>query len=389
MDVTVDGTCAGEFEPLRDLLARNLADGTDAGAAVAIVRDGELVADIWGGEARPGVPWERDTLVQVWSISKTMAALTVLTLASRGQIDLDAPAAEYWSAFGVEGKGEIPVRHLLGHTSGLPGWSVPVSVDDLIDLEHTEALLAADAPWYEPGSAPAYQLINHGHLLDGVVRGATGRPLAEIFHEEIAGPLTAGPGGESGGDFFLGVPSERLGDVADLIAPTSSSIDFAALPPDAFILRTVANPLLTADVCNSEAWRRDNAVAGAGGHANARGVARIQAAISHHGEVGGVRLVDEATVARIFEIQSEGVDLVLGVPIAYGMGYSVPTPSAPAIPQGRVCWWTGYGGSIVVNDLDRRTTVAFTPNKLHDHMVSSPRTDEYVRTAFACLENTR
>ncbi|MGA8256953.1 MAG: serine hydrolase domain-containing protein [Nocardioides sp.] len=373
----VDGDCTDAFAPLRDLLARNLDDGTDLGAAVAVVADGELVADLWGGEARPGVAWERDTIVQVWSVTKTMASLTVLMLAARGDIDLDAPASQYWPGFGVEGKDAVLVRHLLGHTSGVPGWSVPISVDDLIDLEHTEALLAAETPWYPPGSAPAYQLLNHGHLLDAVVRGAVGRPLADVFHDEIAGPL--------GGGFYLGVPDDRLDTVADLVAPPSSSIDFAALPPDAFILRMIANPLLTADVCNGVAWR-GSAVGAAGGHGNARGVARIQAAVSHGGSFGGVRVLDEVTVDRIFEVQADGVDLVLGVPLTFGAGYGLPTPSAPAVPTGRVCWWTGYGGAIVVNDLDRRVTVAFTPNKLHDHMVGSPRTDEYVRTAFACLE---
>lgn len=107
--------------------------------------------------------------------------------------------------------------------------------------------------------------------------------------------------------------------------------------------------------------------------------------MSHGGEVGGVRLLSEAAVDRIWEVQSSGTDLVLDVPLTFGLGYGLSTPAAPALPSGRMCWWTGYGGAIVVNDAETRTTFAYAPNKLVNHLVSSPRTDAYVRTAFDCL----
>lgn len=378
MAAVVEGACTDAFEPLRELLAANLGSGADVGAAVAVVHDGELVADLWGGEARPGVPWTADTLVQVWSVTKTMCALTVLLLADRGEVDLDAPVAAYWPAFGAHGKDRVLVRHVLGHASGVPGWSRPVSVEELLDVELTSGWLAEEDPWYEPGSASAYQLLDHGHLLDGVVRGATGRSLAEVFRDEVAGPL--------GADFHLGVPADRLDDCADLLSPPASSVDYAAMPPDHFLLRTVANPFLTMPVCNSEPWRRGE-LGAAGGHGNARSVARAQAVVSHGGELDGVRLLSAATVDRVLEVQADGTDLLLSVPLTWALGYALPGPSAPAIPtEGRVCWWTGYGGAIVVNDLDRRATIAYTPNQLAEHMVSSPRTDAYVTTALECLE---
>ncbi len=374
----VDGTCTDAFSPLRDLLETNLTNGEDAGASVAVVHDGELVADLWGGEARPGVAWTRDTITQVWSVTKAMAALALLTQVDAGLIDLDAPVAEYWPEFGAHGKDGVLVRQLLGHTSGLPGWTPPVTVEDICDLEKSEAILADQEPWYEPGSAPAYQLVCHGHLLDGVVRGATGRTVAEILHTDIMGPL--------GGGFRLGVPTYELDLCADLINPPPSNIDFAALGMDHFLVRAIVNPLLApVEVCNTAPWRQ-SAVGGAGGHGNARGIAQAQALISHGGEYGGVRLLSPETIARIFEVQSEGTDLLLGVPMRFGMGFALPPmAAAPAIPEGRVCWWTGYGGAIVVNDLDTRTTIAYAENKLADHMVSSPRTDGYVRTAFECV----
>jgi CubicO group peptidase (beta-lactamase class C family) len=374
----VDGTCADAFKPLHDVLERNLADGTDLGASVAVVHDGDLVVDLWGGEARPGQPWEHDTIVQVWSVTKAMVGLAALVLADRGVLDLDAPVAEYWPEFAAQGKGQVRVREVLGHRSGVPGWTRTVTVEDILDLELAEALLAEQEPWYEPGSAPAYQLINHGHLLDAIVRRAAGRPLADVLREDIVEPL--------GGGFHLGVPDDALGDCADLVPPPASGIDYSKLPPDNFLIRAGSNPLLTTGVCNSDTWRR-GAVGGMGGHGNARAVAKVQAAVSHGGTVGGVDLLSPATIERIFEVQSDGTDLMLMVPLQFGIGFALPGGSSPAVPTGRVCWWTGYGGSIVVNDLDRRTTMAYTPNRMDNHYVASARTDEYVRTAFACLED--
>ena len=373
--MTVSGTCAPSFEPLRDLLAGNLADGTDAGASVAVIQDGELVADLWGGEARPGEPWEEDTVVQVWSVGKTMAALTTLVLADRGELDLDAPVSTYWKEFRRD---DVLVRHLLSHTSGYAGWTQPLDVAGLLDLETSERMLAEQEPWWEPGTASGYHMIGYGHLLDGLVRGATGIPLADQFRTLVAEPL--------GADFHLGVPESELARCADLRPPTESSLDLAALPEGNFLVPTIVNPILdVGNLCNTAEWRQVS-VAGANGHGNARGIARAQSVVSHGGEVGGVRLLSPEMVDRIFEVQADGPDLVLFVPLTWGIGYGLPNAvSAPAVPEGRVCWWTGWGGSIVVNDLDRRVTVAYAMNRMVDHFTSSGRTDAYVRTAFGCL----
>lgn len=372
----VDGTCREGFAPLRDLLAGNLADGTDVGASVAVVHEGELVVDLWGGEARPGEPWREDTVVMTWSVTKPMSSLAVLVLAARGVVDLDAPVADYWPEFAAHGKEGVLVRHLLSHTSGVPGWSRPVTVDDLLDLERSGDWLAEEAPWCAPGGPSAYQIVDHGHLLDGLVRRVAGRPLAEVFRDEVAGPYAA--------DFMIGVPVDQQHRCADLVPPPPSNVDYAQLPPGNFLVRTMANPLLLPDACNSAAWR-SGVVGSVGGHGNARGVAQVQAAVSHGGEYGGRRLLDESTIDRIFDVQANGVDQVLLQPATFGIGYGLPGPAAPAVPEGRTCWWTGWGGAIVVNDLETRTTVAYTPNKMASHLVASPRTDAYLQTAFACV----
>lgn len=371
----VQGTCDPAFEPLRDLLARNLADGTDLGASLAVVRDGELVVDLWGGEARPGEPWQEDTVVQVWSVTKTMAALTALVLADRALLDLDAPVASYWEGFKDD---RVLVRHLLSHTSGHSGWTEQLSLEGLYDLEAANRLLAEQDPWFEPGSASGYNMVSYGHLVDGLVRAVTGKPLADVFRDEVAGPL--------GADFHLGVDPGVLPRCADLVPPRGGSIDFSALPEGNLLVPTLVNPMLDPAAWNTPEWRGVS-LAGVNGHGNARGIARAQSVVSHGGEVGGVRLLSDATIDRIFEVQAEGPDLVLMAPLRWGIGYALPSPAVSSVPGGRVCWWTGYGGAIVVNDLDRRITFAYAENRMEGaHMVSSPRTDGYVRTAFECVE---
>ncbi|UDY24905.1 serine hydrolase domain-containing protein [Nocardioides sp. Kera G14] len=378
----VEGFAHPSFEPLRELLQSRLDAGDDAGASLAVIRDGETLADLWGGTARPGMPWQEDTITQVWSITKTMAALTVLVLADRGVIDLEAPASTYWKALADGPSGDrVLVRHLLAHTSGLPGWTDPLDVEGLLDLERSEAMLAAQEPWWEPGTASGYCMISYGHLLDAVVRGATGRPLSEVFREEIAVPL--------GADFHLGVPADALERCADLIAPTER-LDLPPLAEDNQLIRTLTNPLLdVGGFCNSAPWRQVS-VAGANGHGNARSIARIQSVISHGGEVDGVRLLSPAMIDRLLQPEASGLDLVIPAELTWGLGYAlIPPVAAPDLPAAeRRCWWTGYGGAIVINDLDRRTTIAYAMNKLGAHLISSPRTDDYVLTAYRCLEET-
>jgi len=343
-----------------------------------VVHDGELVADLWGGQARPGVPWVEDTLVMTWSVSKPMASLTTLVLVDRGELDLDAPVASYWPEFRRD---DVLVRHLLSHTSGYAGWTEPLDVPGLLDLERSERMLAEQQPWWEPGTASGYHMICYGHLLDGLVRAATGVPLAEQFRALVAEPL--------GADFHLGVPESALDRCADLIAPTDAGIDYSALPEGNLLIPTVVNPLLDVESgCNRAEFRRVS-VAGINGHGNARSVARAQSVVSHGGEIRGVRLLSQDTVDQIFDVQADGPDKVLMVPLRWGVGYGLPQPaSAPAVPEGRVCWWTGWGGSIVVNDLDRRVTIAYAMNRMVGaHFIASDRTDAYVRTAYQCLES--
>ena len=195
---SLHGQLDARFEPLRDVIEDSLASGADCGLSLAVDVDGQSVVDVWGGfadEARTR-PWERDTIVNVWSTTKTVTSLAVLMLADRGLVDLDAPVARYWPEFAAQGKEGVLVRHLMSHTAGVAGWNPPFAVPDMYDLERSTAALAAQAPWWEPGTASGYHALTFGHLLGEVVRRVSGKSLTRFVDEEIAGPL--------GADFQIG-----------------------------------------------------------------------------------------------------------------------------------------------------------------------------------------
>jgi CubicO group peptidase (beta-lactamase class C family) len=334
-----EGICDERFAEVRDALAASL-DKDDVGAAVAVYVDGEPVVDIWGGyaDAERTRPWERDTITGVWSTTKTMTALCALILADRGDIDLDAPVAKYWPEFAAAGKEKLLLRHVLGHTAGLPTWAKPVTLEQLYDWPTVTALLAEQAPSSVPGAVGAYHAVTQGYLIGEVVRRVTGRGLGRFFAEEVAGPL--------GADFHIGLAAEHDHRVAPVIPAKIRSPEMVAHGP--------GNPPIPADTANTEAWRRAD-IPSAGGFGNARSVAAVQSVLASGGQVRGVRLLSAAGCERVMEEQFLGEDQTLGAQMRWGMGYSL---------RGRACTWGGWGGSVVLVDLDKHMTVSYVMNQM-------------------------
>ncbi len=372
----IDGTCAPRFARVRDTFVQNLENGLDVGASVAVNLGGELVVDLWGGhqDAELTRPWERDTIVNVYSTTKTMTALCALLLADRGALDLDAPVARYWPEFAANGKAGVRVRHLLGHTAGLPGWQERITPEDLYDWKKATSLLAAQAPWWPPGSASGYHAITQGYLVGEVVRRVSGDTLGTFFAKELAGPL--------GADFHIGLPARHDARVARLIPPTTPIP--SAADPQSIHARTMSNPGLDATSSWTEAWRRAE-IPAANGHGNARSVATVQSALACGGEANGRRLMSARGCERVFEEQAKGVDLVLGAPLRLGMGYGLNSADLPIGPNPRTCFWGGWGGSIVVVDLDARLTVAYVMNRMGEGTLGDTRGISLVMSAYQSL----
>jgi CubicO group peptidase (beta-lactamase class C family) len=370
----VSGTYDERFVGVAEALARNLDEGLDVGASVAVTIGGEYVVDIWGGwvDAEGQVPWERDTVVTVFSTSKTMTALCALILADRGELDLHAPVTRYWPEFAAAGKAEVEVRHLLGHTAGLSGWDEPLVPEDLADWERCTTLLAAQPPWWEPGSASGYHSLTMGYLVGEVVRRVAGVSLGEFFRREVGEPL--------GADFHIGLPASEEGRLAALIPPPSSAARTDGLPE--LGIRTFGNPLIGGATSFEDWWRRAE-IPAVNGHGNARSVAAVQSVVSAGGAARGVRLLSGEGLAAIFEEQSNGTDLVLGVPLRFGMGYGLASETMPMGP--RTCSWGGYGGSLVVNDLDAGVTIAYVMNRMEAGMLGDRRGASIAMATIAAL----
>jgi CubicO group peptidase (beta-lactamase class C family) len=362
----IQGSYDDLFLAVPNALATML-DAGDAGASVAVFVDGEPVVDVWGGFADAGraIPWQRDTITNVWSVTKTMTALCALILVDRGDLDLDAPVGRYWPEFAAAGKDGVLVRHLLSHTAGLPDWEGPI--EELYDWPSATARLAALPPQWEPGSAAGYHSLTQGFLVGEVVRRITGRTVGEYFAAEVAGPL--------GADFHIGLPAEHDHRVALSVPPSSRDADYTAGASSTSAPPTAATAVRLRDG-NSTAWRRAQ-IPAASGVGNARSVALVQSVLACGGAVGGVRLLSQAGCDRAREEQFSGEDRILGMPVRWGLGYGL---------FGNTFGWGGWGGSLVVSDPGSRMTVAYVMNQMIDRdRQEDDRGMEIVMAAYSGL----
>jgi CubicO group peptidase (beta-lactamase class C family) len=361
---------------VREAFAHNLATGQDIGASVAVYVDGEPVVDLWGGhfDATFTRPFERHAIAQGFSSTKTVAALCALYLADLGEIDLDAPVARYWPEFAAEGKGGILVRQILGHTAALCGWDVPMTHRDLYDWEKSTTLLARQAPMWKPGTTSGYHGYTQGHLIGEVIRRVTGKTIGRFLADEIAGPLGVAD------DYYIGVPEEADNRVSLLVQ--GSALD----QPNGNRFHDLAlyNPRVTPHVTWAVEWRRAELPA-MNGHGNARGLAALQSVLASGG-ANGVRLMSETGRTRVLEQQSDGADLVIGVPCRWAMGFAQDMLLFPGAPRGvRAGWWGGNGGSLSFIDLDARMSIGFVPNRWISGAFEQHRSGNIVKAAYQAL----
>ena len=354
-DGSVQGLTQDRYAAARTQFEENLTKGEDIGASFCATVEGETVVDLWGGYADPAKTraWERDTIVNVYSTTKTMTALTALLIADRGDLDFDAPVAKYWPEFAANGKSAIKVSHLMSHSAGLSGWKEPITTEDLYDWEKVTGLLAAQAPYWEAGTAPGYHALTQGYLVGEVVRRITGKSLGTVFREEFAEPL--------GADFHIGLPASEDGRVAELLPPPPGG-GVADMRNQPELMRNMAtNPGIDVSATKTRGWRGAE-IPAAGGTGNARSVAEIHTILANGGVAKGKRFLSEAGCRKALELQVEGRDLILDVPARFGLGFGLP--GVLPLPNPNSMYWGGYGGSLIIIDMDARTTFAYVMNKM-------------------------
>jgi len=349
----IGGDTAPGFEGVRAAFAANLAGNQEVGAAVGVYLHGRKVVDLWGGIADPetGRRWERDTLQVVYSTTKGVTAACAHLLAQRGELDLDAPVAEYWPEFAANGKERIPVRWLLTHQAGLPTIDHPITPAQAIAWEPMVTALAAQRPSWEPGTEHGYHGHTYGWLVGEVVRRVTGRSLGTFLAEEIAAPLDL--------DLWIGLPKAEQHRVSRIIADAPDLAALAHLDLDTLpesvreVMRAFADPtsltvrslltVITPPLDHNDPGEQSAEMPSTNGICTARALARFYAALI--GEVDGHRILTPDTLAAATAEQASGIDRILRVPVRIGTGFGLPTPD--------VFWYSptafgfpGYGGSL-------------------------------------------
>jgi CubicO group peptidase (beta-lactamase class C family) len=387
--VSVNGTVAEGFEPVREAFARNFAALGERGAAVAVYRDGRKVVDLWAGtrdvDGEVGTqPWQHGTAQVVRSATKGIAAAVPLILHQRGELDLDAPLAEYWPEFKARGKERLLVRQVLNHRAGLPVLDRPLTPEQALDPHRGPEAVAAQAPAWEPGTDHGYHALTYGWLLDELVRRVTGRWTGEWLAAEIAGPL--------GLDLWLGLPEAEAGRVGrtgrvdgpepagGLRSRPKRSVTEAYDDPDSLTRRAFAAVTPFPDQ-NAPAYLAA-ALPATNGIATADGLARFYAALI--GRVDGVRLFDPATMEQARAEESAGPDRVLVVGTRFGLGYMLHSAASPLLGPGSF-GHPGRGGALGFADPESGIAFGYVTNGFRKTVTADPRAQGLIRAVRAAL----
>jgi CubicO group peptidase (beta-lactamase class C family) len=385
-DPVIGGRCDPRFGAVRDAFAANFAERGETGAAACLVVHGIVVADLWGGRAGPGPrAWHRDTLVNVFSVGKGLIAACAARLAGQRRLDPDAPVARYWPEFAAAGKTQITVRQLLSHQAGLPALRDRLPDRSMLDWAFMTRALAAEPPWWPPGTRHGYHVNTFGFLAGEVIRRVAGTTVGAVLRDQIAGPL--------GADVHIGLPAAEHGRAAEFVWPEPP--DAAGLvggpgaaggPADErMIVNAYLNPrgLSGAGVVNSAAWRAAE-VPSANAHATAAGVARVYAALAGGGAVDGVRVVDAGALADAVTEQVYGDDLVLRRPSRFGIGFQLTQPERPLGPGARAFGHFGAGGSVGLCDPDAGVAFGYVTSQMGPRW-RNPRNRALIDAVFGCL----
>lgn len=384
----IGGSVEPGFEGVRDAFARNFAEHGEVGAATSVYVDGHRVVDLWGGVAdrTTEAPYTDDTLQMVFSTTKGATAACANLLAQRGELDVDAPVAEYWPEFKAAGKGDIPVRWLLCHKAGLPYVDATLTLEEVLAWDPIVDALAAQEPVWEPGTAHGYHAITFGWLVGEVVRRITGQSLGTFFADEIAGPL--------GLEFWIGLPDEQQHRVSPLIGgdkpkdPAMAELMAQLMGPDTLLGKTLGGPsMVFADT--DGVWNRPEVraaeIPAANGVTNARSLARFYAGLTGTVEGGPARpILDADQVARATVLQTQGPDKVLMLGSTFGLGFFVASEMA-RYGGAHSFGHTGAGGSVGFTDPENGIGFGYVMNRMMQSLTGDPRSGGLIQAVYDAI----
>ena len=361
----IHGTCSPEYAALGNAFKENFTERNEIGASLAMVVDGELVVDLWGGvkDQQTSKAWEADTLVNVWSTTKGLTATCFAMLVSRGLLTYDTKVAQHWPEFAQQGKQDITVAMLLSHQAGLCGFLEPTSLEQLYDSSASAARLAAMEPLWPPGTAHGYHALTAGYLANELFMRVEGRSIRDFIAEELHS--------KHGLELYIGLPPEKAAQAATIMAQSGMTSSQAALELTTVQLAAMANPILSPTLPNTAGWRAAE-IPSANGFATARALATLYGSLAQSGILNETQLVEPSVLAQATSPQISGVDLVMGVDIRWGCGFLCNSLNLYGTSP-KAFGHSGWGGSFAFADPDRRLGLAYTMNSMGSELVGDPR----------------
>jgi CubicO group peptidase (beta-lactamase class C family) len=375
------GKTDARFRSVEEAFRDNFDRCGEVGASLCVYMDGTPVVDIWGGfaDAARTRPWERDTIVNVWSTTKGITAACAHMLVQEGRLDIDAPVAKYWPEFAQAGKESLPVRMLLNHQAGLAAISEPLPPGSAYKWDVMTDALVRQAPWWEPGTQTGYHALTYGWLVGEVIRRITGKSVGQYFREEFAQPL--------GLDFQIGLPASEDVRVAEIIPaepdPNNYMFQQAMNNLESIQAKLAFNPpdLLGPGIVNTREWRAAEIPAG-NGHGNGRSVAAF------YGALATGKVLTPETIAAATVEQFDGIDCVLGIEARVGLGFILPSSRYPMGAGKRNFGHSGAGGSIGFADPDAGLGFGYAMNRMLnglDGTLEDPRWRPLMDAVYAAL----
>jgi len=356
----IEGYCDERFISAKHAFEKNFELGLEVGASFAVSLNGELVVDIWGGfsDSAKTKPWEKDTIVNVFSTTKVITALCIHMLVDKGLIDVEDPVSKYWPEFAQASKENVLVKHLLSHSAGLPGFDEKIPGEALYDWDRITNLLASQKPLWKSGTKIGYHMITFGHLLGELVRRVTGKSLGNFFRENIANPLNI--------DFHIGLSESYDARIADIIPPEEVFARWQVFLIKLLFRKTVKvffNPNLEEVDFNSRDWRSAE-IPASNGHGNARSIAKVGSILACGGMFDNKKIISRSTVEKAIEPQISGRDrIMIYSPQKFSLGFGLLDDRFYLGP--RSFGWGGAGGSLCVMDLEKKLSMGYAMNKMH------------------------
>lgn len=379
----VNGFCEPSFLAVKAQFEKNMASGSELGAAVSVVKHGKVVVDLWAGfsDKKGSIPWQEDTLVNVFSSTKGVTALCVLHAVENGLIQLDKAVDYYWPEFAQNGKRDIPLAGLLSHQSGVAALREPVSDTALFDWEYMAKRVAEERPWWKPGTAHGYHMVTVGWMVGEVFRRAVGVTVGEYLQTDIVPPLRA--------DFHIGLAESEFSRVAQLRGATDVPkggrmylFEKMAADRESLLFKALMNPQSLMTSANKDEWRKME-LPSANGHGNARSLALLYGA-AVNGTLFSGSMLEECTRPYV-----DGVDRVLETPSRFGPGFLLQQQGHPEMafgPGARAFGHPGSGGSLGFADPDRGIGFGYVMNQMGPYVMVDPRARALVEAVYRGAE---